>query len=99
MHSIASSQAAVTVPSCLHTCCAAVWSMRRTHGTEPHKNCPAMCRIPWDDLLLRAPPEERLAQIEVALGELEFRQHAQRFTRLWAAMRSAEQAAAAAGVA
>ena len=57
-----------------------------------------LCRLPWENLLLRAPPEERLAEIEAALGELEFRQHAQRFTRLWAAMRSAEQAAAAAGV-
>ena len=57
------------------------------------------CRMPWEDLLLRAPPEERLAQIESALGELEFRQHAQRFTKIWAAMRTAEQVAAAAGVA
>ena len=57
-----------------------------------------MCRIPWENLLLRAPPEERLAEIEKALGALEFRQHAQRFTRLWAAMRSAEEAAAVAGV-
>ncbi|CAK0782361.1 hypothetical protein CVIRNUC_005650 [Coccomyxa viridis] len=56
-------------------------------------------RMPWEDLLLRAPPEERLAQIESALGELEFRQHAQRFAKIWAAMRAAEQAAAAAGVA
>ena len=55
--------------------------------------------MPWEDLLLRAPPEERLAQIESALGELEFRQHAQRFTKIWAAMRAAEQMAAAAGVA
>lgn len=61
-------------------------------------SCSAVHRIPWDSLLLRAPPEERLADVEAALGELEFRQHAQRFTRLWAAMRSAEQAAAAAGV-
>ncbi len=48
---------------------------------------------------MRAPPEERLAQIESALGELEFRQHAQRFAKIWAAMRAAEQAAAGAGVA
>lgn len=49
--------------------------------------------------MLRAPPQERLGEIERALGELEFRQHAQRFTKIWAAMRAAEQAAAAAGVA
>ena len=56
------------------------------------------CRIPWDNLLLRAPPEGRLVEIEKVLGELEFRQHAQRFTKIWAAMRSAEEASAAAGL-
>ena len=55
-------------------------------------------RIPWDNLLLRAPPEGRLEEIENALGELEFKQHAQRFTKIWAAMRSAEEASAAAGL-
>jgi hypothetical protein len=39
-----------------------------------------------------------LQDIERALGELEFRQHAQRFTKLWEAMRAAQQSAEAAGV-
>ena len=73
------------------------WTLQ-SQSRQKFNICRAICRIPWDNLLLRAPPQERLAEIEMALGELEFRQHAQRFTRLWAAMRSAEQAAAAAGV-
>ena len=36
-----------------------------------------------------APPEEDLAGIERVLGDLEFRQHATRFTILWEAMRTA----------
>lgn len=38
---------------------------------------------------MKAPKEENLEAIEKALGDLEFRQHSQRFTKIWAAMKAA----------
>lgn len=51
------------------------------------------CRVPWESLELKAPKEENLAAIEKALGDLEFKQHSQRFTKIWAAMKAAASAA------
>ncbi|BDA43054.1 DNA polymerase I [Coccomyxa sp. Obi] len=51
-------------------------------------------RVPWESLELKAPKEENLEAIEKALGDLEFRQHSQRFTKIWAAMRAAATAKA-----
>ncbi|KAK9915428.1 hypothetical protein WJX75_009044 [Coccomyxa subellipsoidea] len=50
-------------------------------------------RVPWESLELKAPKEENLAAIEKALGDLEFKQHSQRFTKIWAAMKAAASAA------
>ena len=58
-------------------------------GYQALTSPPACDRMAWAELRLQAPQQADLSEIERVLGELEFRQHSQRFTRVWEAMRSA----------